>query len=131
MLDILTVTVFIAFALPAVIAVFGAAIALHNEARNEIHDFDGVCTPSRHASITASTPQTQRRMVEPISPPYTFDTRPRLMPATTHVSITPAPAPKRTRRPAPVVVPMAAPVPAPIAVPDWPTRQTVEPKWCR
>jgi len=90
-------------------------------------DYDStLCAPSRRANITASVPQAQRRMVEPVPPPYTFDTRPRLVPAQTHVSITPAPAPQRPRRAVPEVVPMAAPVVVPVAVPDWPTPQTVE-----
>lgn len=86
------------------------------------------CAPQRYDSLTASVPQARRRMVEPVPPPFTFDTRRGRVPAQTHVSITPAPAPQRPRRVVPEVVPMAAPVVVPVAVPDWPTRQTVEPE---
>ena len=84
------------------------------------------CAPQRYDSLTASVPQARRRMVEPVPPPFTFDTRPRRVPAQTHVSITPAPAPQRPRQAVPVVVPMAVPDLAPIAVEDWPIRHTVE-----
>lgn len=125
MAESLFIFLVLAFAAPIAYVVYGAIAA----SINDVDDYeDAACTASRRANITASVPQERRRMVEPVPPPFTFDTRPRLVPATTHVSITPAPAPRRTRRAMPEVVPMAAPAAAPVAVPDWPTRQTAEPE---
>jgi len=131
--EFLAIFLLLVFSGPVALVVCGAVGALLEEARN---DGGTICTPSRRANITASQPQPRRRMVQPVPPPFTFDTRRGRVPAQTHVSITPAPAPQRPRRAvpevvpmaAPVVVPMAAPDLAPIAVEDWPTRQTVEPE---
>ena len=121
--EFLAIFLLLVFSGPVALVVCGAVGALLSEARD---DGGTICTPSRRANITASAPQPRRRMVQPVPPPFTFDTRPRLVPAQTHVSITPAPAPQRPRRAVPVVVPMAAPDLAPIAVEDWPIRQPAE-----
>ena len=106
--EFLLIFLLLAFSAPVALVVCGAVGALLEEARN---DGGTICTPSRRANITASQPQPRRRMVQPVPPPFTFDTRPRLVPAV------PPPA---------VVVPMAVPDLAPIAVENWPIRQTVE-----
>jgi hypothetical protein len=104
--EFLLIFLLLAFSAPVVLVVCQAAGALIDEARGTTP-----CAPSRRANITASQPQPRRRMVQPVPPPFTFDTRPRLVPAV------PPPA---------VVVPMAVPDLAPIAVENWPIRQTVE-----
>ncbi len=105
-----------------------------------IMDATGVapCAPSRRAAITASVLQEQRRVIyaRTLGPPAGWH-------EPQHVAIVPAPAryddddelddiedwddDELEPEPAPAVtVPMTAPVVAPVAVPDWPTRQTVE-----
>ena len=103
--EFLVIFLMLVFSGPVALVVCGAVGALLEEARN---DGGTLCAPSRRANITASVPQARRRRVQPVPPPYTFDTRPRRVPAPT--------------------IPQQVSVPdlAPIAVDGWPTRQTVE-----
>jgi len=111
--EFLLIFLLLAFSAPVVLVVCQAAGALIDEARGTTP-----CAPSRRANITASQPQTQRRIV------YERTLGP---PAGWHEPQPVTVAPKRKRQPAPVVAPpVAVPDFAPIAVEDWPTRQTVE-----